>query len=55
MKKLVFDIGANVGRTAEFYASRSEKTICFEPNPNLVNTLNESAKFCIDCRHSLIH
>ncbi len=44
MKKLVFDIGANVGRTAEFYASRSEKTICFEPNPNLVNTLNEVFK-----------
>lgn len=39
MKKLIFDIGANIGRTAEFYLERSEKTICFEPNPDLIELL----------------
>jgi FkbM family methyltransferase len=40
MKKLVFDIGANRGNMAEFFLARSEKTVCFEPNPSLISYLN---------------
>lgn len=37
--KLIFDIGANRGRTAEIFLNHAEKVISFEPNPGLVNYL----------------
>jgi FkbM family methyltransferase len=37
--KLIFDIGANRGRTAEIFLNHAEKVISFEPNPGLVNHL----------------
>lgn len=43
-KNLIFDIGANRGRTAEIFINHSEKVICFEPNPDLVSYLRK--RFC---------
>lgn len=37
--KLIFDIGANIGRTAEIFLNYADKVISFEPNPGLVNHL----------------
>lgn len=37
--KLVFDIGSNIGKTAEIFSNKSEKVICFEPNPSLADHL----------------
>lgn len=36
---LVFDIGANVGQTIEFFLSHAKKIVAFEPNPGLYNEL----------------
>ena len=36
---LIFDIGANRGRTAEIFLRHADKVISFEPNPGLVNHL----------------
>ena len=37
--KLVFDIGANIGKTVEQFILVSDKVVCFEPNPKLVYEL----------------
>ena len=37
--KLIFDIGANVGKTVDFFKNKSEKVVCFEANPKLVSFL----------------
>ena len=37
--KLVFDIGANIGKTVEQFTLVSDKVVCFEPNPKLVYEL----------------
>lgn len=37
---LVFDIGANIGKSADIFKNVSNKVICFEANPNLVKKLN---------------
>jgi FkbM family methyltransferase len=39
MKKLVFDIGANRGNMADFFLKGSDKVVCFEPNPSLIEHL----------------
>lgn len=40
--KLIFDIGANRGRTAKIFLEHSEKVISFEPNPDLVNFIKNT-------------
>lgn len=50
---LIFDIGANRGRTAEIFLNHAEKVISFEPNPNLVTYLKHrypSSKLHVDNR-----
>lgn len=42
---LVFDIGSNIGRTAEIFKSHFDKVICFEPTPNLVQSLESRFKY----------
>lgn len=37
--KLVFDIGANIGKTVDIFKTKSEKVIAFEANPNLTTSL----------------
>ena len=37
--KLIFDIGANVGNTTQFFSTVSDKVISFEPNPELFKYL----------------
>jgi FkbM family methyltransferase len=37
--KLVFDIGANIGKTVEQFTLVSDKVVCFEPNPKLAHEL----------------
>jgi FkbM family methyltransferase len=36
---LIFDIGANVGKTVAQFITVANKVVCFEPNPMLVNNL----------------
>lgn len=36
---LIFDIGANRGRTAEIFLNHAQKVISFEPNPGLISYL----------------
>ena len=38
---VIFDIGANRGRTAEIFLKRANKVISFEPNPDLVRYLRQ--------------
>ena len=50
---IIFDIGANRGRTAEIFLNHAEKVISFEPNPSLVNHLKHlfpNSKLHIDNR-----
>lgn len=42
--KLVFDIGANVGKCSDVFKNVSDKVICFEANPDLVSRLNTKFK-----------
>lgn len=42
--KLIFDIGANEGNTADLYSKIAEKVIAFEPNPNLHKRLESRFK-----------
>ncbi len=42
--KLIFDIGANLGDTVEFYKELCEKVVCFEPNENLHSILESRFK-----------
>lgn len=37
--KLVFDIGANVGKTVSEFLQKSDRVVCFEPNPRLASSL----------------
>lgn len=37
--KLVFDIGAHVGKTVSEFLQKSDKVVCFEPNPRLASLL----------------
>lgn len=37
---LVFDVGANRGRTADLYLDCKCKVVCFEPQPDCINILN---------------
>jgi FkbM family methyltransferase len=39
MKNLVFDIGANRGNMTEFFLRNSNRVVCFEPNPSLIEHL----------------
>lgn len=39
MMKLVFDIGANIGNTVSEFLLKSDKVVCFEPNPKLASLL----------------
>lgn len=39
--KLIFDIGANAGKTVEFYKDLCEKIVCFEPNPDFTGHLKK--------------
>jgi FkbM family methyltransferase len=54
MKRLIFDIGANKGEMANFFLNHTEKVICFEPNPTLIDLLKRrfstSDKIVIDSR-----
>jgi FkbM family methyltransferase len=36
---LIFDIGANVGKTVAQFITVANKVVCFEPNPRLANLL----------------
>ena len=46
--KLVFDIGANIGKTVEQFTLVSDKVVCFEPNPKLAHLLrNNFEKFSV--------
>lgn len=40
MKKIVFDIGSNIGNTVEYYLNKGYKVISVEPNDSLVEKLN---------------
>ena len=42
--KLIFDIGANRGRTAKIFLEHAEKVISFEPNPDLVNFIKNTIR-----------
>jgi len=39
MKKLIFDIGCNHGNMTDVFLLHTDKVICFEPNPRLVEHL----------------
>ncbi len=41
---LIFDIGANIGKTAEFFSNCSNMVVCFEANPDLVSILRKKFK-----------
>lgn len=41
---LVFDIGANLGDKAEWFAGRGFQVVCVEPQPAMIEKLNE--RFC---------
>lgn len=41
MKKLVFDLGANVGGNIEYYLSKSHKVVALEANPVLCKIIKE--------------
>lgn len=38
-KNLIFDIGANIGNLTHFFLEKSQKIVCFEANPGLVEIL----------------
>lgn len=42
--KLIFDIGANSGRTIDIFKNKCEKVIAFEPNPELIKFLQDKYK-----------
>jgi FkbM family methyltransferase len=42
--KIAFDIGANIGQTADILLPNYDKIICFEPNPSLVLFLKSKFK-----------
>jgi len=51
--KLVFDIGANRGRTAQIFLNDFDRVISFEPNPDLANFLKnrfQNSKLVVDKR-----
>ncbi|WP_293336591.1 FkbM family methyltransferase [Microcoleus sp. CAWBG58] len=39
--QIIFDVGANIGQKADFFIGIGAKVICFEPQPNCVEVLNQ--------------
>lgn len=39
--QIIFDVGANIGQKADFFIGTGAKVICFEPQPNCVEFLNQ--------------
>ena len=53
MINLIFDIGANKGKSSDIFINKCEKIICFEPNPSLVKSLKKkynNSKIEVDSR-----
>jgi len=39
--QIIFDVGANIGQKADFFIGIGAQVICFEPQPNCVEVLNQ--------------